>query len=361
MPDGLRPGRGRAGVRILVTTDAVGGVWTYALDLCRGLSARGMGVVLAVMGPPPSPAQRTDASGVPGLMLVDTGLALDWTAKAPAEVSGAASALAELATWEQVDSIHLHAPALVGSASWPAPVVAVTHSCVATWWDAVRGGALPDDLAWRAALTGQGLRRADAVIAPSAAHAAAVMRAYGAQPIRVVHNGAAARPIPRGPRSGVLTAGRLWDEAKGVALLEEASAGLTVRAAGPLVGPNGQGIVLRHIEHLGILDSAAMQEAYARHRAYASLALYEPFGLAVLEAASAGMALVLRDIPVFRELWDGAALFVSDIDDLPRALRTAITDDQWGARARDRAARYTVAAMVDQTWAVHRDLASVPA
>jgi hypothetical protein len=35
----------------------------------------------------------------------------------------------------------------------------------------------------------------------------------------------------------------------------------------------------------------------------------EPFGLAVLEAAQAGCPLVLSDLPGFRELWDGAALF----------------------------------------------------
>ncbi len=48
----------------------------------------------------------------------------------------------------------------------------------------------------------------------------------------------------------------------------------------------------------------------ARSPIFASAALYEPFGLAVLEAAQAGCALVLSDIPTFRELWDGAALFV---------------------------------------------------
>jgi glycosyltransferase involved in cell wall biosynthesis len=34
----------------------------------------------------------------------------------------------------------------------------------------------------------------------------------------------------------------------------------------------------------------------------------------VLEAAMAGCALVLSDIPTFRELWNGAALFVDPTD-----------------------------------------------
>ena len=41
---------------VLMTADAVGGVWTYALDLCRGLGTRGVHVSLVVLGPPASPA-----------------------------------------------------------------------------------------------------------------------------------------------------------------------------------------------------------------------------------------------------------------------------------------------------------------
>ena len=51
----------------------------------------------------------------------------------------------------------------------------------------------------------------------------------------------------------------------------------------------------------------------ARTAVFVSPALYEPFGLAVLEAAQAGCALVLSDIPTFRELWDGVALFVAPV------------------------------------------------
>ena len=56
---------------------------------------------------------------------------------------------------------------------------------------------------------------------------------------------------------------------------------------------------------------------------FVSPARYEPFGLTVLEAARAGCALVLSDIPTFRELWSGAALFVdpSRPDELAAALR----------------------------------------
>lgn len=42
---------------------------------------------------------------------------------------------------------------------------------------------------------------------------------------------------------------------------------------------------------------------------YVHPALCEPFGLAVVEAAQAGCALVLSEIAPLRENWEGAALF----------------------------------------------------
>ena len=69
-----------AQLRILMTTDAVGGVWTYALDLARGLAALDIETVLAAMGPDPDAAQADAARWIPGLTLIATGLPLDWTA-----------------------------------------------------------------------------------------------------------------------------------------------------------------------------------------------------------------------------------------------------------------------------------------
>jgi hypothetical protein len=61
-----------------MTTDAVGGVYTYALTLARGLTTRGVEVVLATMGPRPSPAQREAARAIPGLELVECDFRLEW-------------------------------------------------------------------------------------------------------------------------------------------------------------------------------------------------------------------------------------------------------------------------------------------
>ena len=341
--------------RLLLTTDAVGGVWRYSLDLVRGLSERGVGCVLAVLGPGPNAAQREEARGVPGLDLVQTGLPLDWTADAATALQDVSKRLATLAALTGAGGVHLHAPALVGDAKWPVPVVAVAHSDVGTWWRAMRDGSPPPDLAWRMDATGAGLRAANRVIAPTAAHAAAVQSVYGPVRIDVVHNGADPVRVDGVREQAVLTAGRLWDEAKGMAVLDDAAAGLgvPVRAAGPVQGPVGGAVAFANLDLLGVLNGPGMARAYASATVFASAARYEPFGLSVLEAAGAGMRLVLRDIPEFRELWDGAARFVARDDEWPTVLRAAM-DDTGDGRARDRAGRYTLAAMVESTLAVHR-------
>ncbi len=149
----------------------------------------------------------------------------------------------------------------------------------------------------------------------------------------------------------MLTAGRLWDEGKNLAVLDRAAARLpvAVEAAGPLEGPNGARIALHHTVALGTLDAAALRAKLAERPVFASTALYEPFGLSVLEAAQAGCALVLSDIPTFRELWGDAALFVPPHDD--RAVAAAVLRllgdradrAERAALSRARAARFTVA------------------
>ena len=342
---------------ILLTTDAVGGVWRYSIDLARGLGERGIPVVLAVMGPGASAGQEAELRAVPGARLVQTGLALDWTAPSAAVLTQASDRLGALAALCGAESVHLHAPALVGAARWPVPVVAVAHSDVGTWWQAMRpGAAVPDDFRWRMDATGRGLRRAAATIAPTAAHAAAVRSVYGDVAMTVVLNGAPALPVAaHGERQqAVLTAGRLWDEAKGAAAIDAVAAGLDVpvRAAGPVCGPDGGAVQLRHLELLGTLGPDGMAQAYAGASVFVSMAHYEPFGLSVLEAAKAGLKLVLSDIPTFRELWDGAATFATP-DTLAAALRAALDRPDDGA-AKARAAGYTLGRMVDATLAVHR-------
>ncbi len=124
--------------RILLTTDAVGGVWTYSLDLARELAQFGTETVLAVLGPPPRSSQGDAARAIPGLQLLATGLSLDWTAESPETLRETSIALGRLAADHQVETVQLHAPALAVARRFACPVVTLHHSCPATWWQAVR-------------------------------------------------------------------------------------------------------------------------------------------------------------------------------------------------------------------------------
>jgi glycosyltransferase involved in cell wall biosynthesis len=193
------------------------------------------------------------------------------------------------------------------------------------------------------------LARASAIVAPSLAFAAETARIYDVE-VTTVHNGrqrAWTRELPQG--DFVFTAGRLWDEGKNVATLDAAAARLKVpmQAAGPTQGPNGAVFSPSRLQALGTLSTTRLAGLFAARPIYASAALYEPFGLSVLEAAQAGCALVLSDIPTHREIWGGAAIFVPAKDDaaFASAINDLMTDpderQQLGQLARARSAHYT--------------------
>lgn len=302
-------------MRVLMTTDAVGGVWRYALDTARGLTGRGIEVALVGLGPAPDGVQREEArrNGI-ALDWLDVGL--DWTANGPNEVQVSGRALNAWIAGRRAEILHINSPALIPFLDPGLPRLAATHSCLATWWATVKSEPLPEAWHWHRRLAWSGLAMAERAIAPSRAFAWLTQSVYGALPhLDCIPN--ACEPVaPKGKGEFVLSAGRWWDEGKNFAALDEAAASSDwpVLAAGPLEGPEGQVVRARNLRWLGLLPAAEMRAWMARAPIFTSLSVYEPFGLAVLEAASAGAALVLADIPTFRELWEGRAIFVDPHD-----------------------------------------------
>jgi glycosyltransferase involved in cell wall biosynthesis len=137
---------------------------------------------------------------------------------------------------------------------------------------------------------------------------------------KVIPNGRDAAKLPRGLKSPlILTAGRVWDEAKNVAAVVEAANGL----AWPVyIAGDAQDVQMEGCHMLGRLPAAMLAEWQARAAIYAAPARYEPFGLSALEAGLSGCALVLGDIESQRDIWGDAALFVSPDD--TRALRKTL-------------------------------------
>ena len=355
-----------APVRLLMTADAVGGVWQYAMELARGLRPHGIETTVALLGPPPTETQRAETSDV---ALVATGLPLDWMAHDAVEIVEAGHALADLARQLRVDIVQLNHPAYA-PAAMPVPVVAAIHSCVATWWRAVEQGPLPESFRWQTDLVRAGLAAADRVVCPSLAFALAVQDAYGlAAAPAVIPNGRTAASIePVAGDDFALTVGRLWDRGKDVATLDRAAArlGVPFKAAGAIEGPDGERQEFANLALCGRIDEAALAALLACRPVFASAARYEPFGLAVLEAALAGCALVLSDVPTFREIWGDAALFVVPGDDrgFAAAIDMLIGDPALrhvrGEAARARAARFTPQATASAMARVYGGLVQQP-
>ncbi len=339
---------------VLMTADAVGGVWSYALQLAAGLRRRGVRTTLAVMGPPPSPAQRQAALSVPDLALAEGHFRLEWMRGADADVESAGDWLLRLEREHRPDIVHLNGYAHA-ALPWRAPCVVVAHSCVRSWFEAVKGCGAPREWAAYSLRVRNGLAAAALVVAPTAAFLDTMERLYGPLPHgRVIWNGARGPQYRDGPKKNVvLSAGRLWDSAKNVAALDAVAGDVSwpVLVAGGRKGPDGNAISPANVRLLGLLAAPEMRAWMARATIFALPARYEPFGLSVLEAGMSGCALVLGDIPTLRELWGGAAVFVPPDD--TGALRTTLrqlTRDKaqavmLGQAAKRRAACYTLERM----------------
>ncbi|MFL5575003.1 MAG: glycosyltransferase family 4 protein [Gemmatimonadaceae bacterium] len=342
-----------------MTADAVGGVWTYALELARTLARRGARVTLATMGTPPSPAQRADADGIAGLRLHESVYRLEWMDEPWEDVERAGEWLLGLERDLAPDVVHLSGYAH-GALPFRAPTVVVAHSCVCSWWRAVKGERAPESWDRYRRAVAAGLAGAGAVVAPTRAMLDALDREYGLPLPRalVVPNGRdAARFAPAAMKEPfVLSAGRLWDEAKNVIALGTAACRMSwpVLVAGEERHPGGADAALScALRPLGRLPGDELAGWMARAAVFALPARYEPFGLSALEAGLSGCALVLGDIPSLREVWGDAALYVSPDDPgaLAETLRALAADAErrtaLGERARARGREYTPERMAD--------------
>lgn len=298
-------------LRILMTTDAVGGVWVFSAMLAEVLASRDREVLLVTLGPPPRQDQ-VDPLLSKGVKVEITNLSLEWMDPEGFGFERACRQLEQIARKFSPDVIHLNS-FREAAAHWNAPILVTAHSCVRSWWQACRGSE-PDEPRWKTYISNvrSGLAAADVWAAPTAAFRDVIQSLY-APPTRgrVVRNGI--QPVGSASKEPfVLAAGRLWDEAKNIAVLCRLVDELPwpLRIAGATESAENTVQLPTSIEWLGELKRDDLLSRMQHAGIYVAPALYEPFGLAVLEAASAGCALVLADIPSFRELWDGAALFV---------------------------------------------------
>lgn len=356
-----------------MSTDTVGGVFTYTADLITELARHGAEVAVVTFGRIPTVEQRRRLAGAGAARVIETDLALEWMDDPWADLAAGERRLLDLERELAPDVIHLNAYAH-GGAPFHAPAVVVGHSCVFSWWRAVHGCAPPPDWDRYRRVVRRGLAGATALVAPSQTMLDELTRCYGPlrPPARVILNGTALAPeAPLGGREAIVVgSGRLWDEAKNAAALERVARRRALRGRILLAGDDDPARPA-HAEpqagetgarRLGTLTPAELTRLRRRAMVYAAPARYEPFGLGILEAARDGCALVLGDIPSLRELWQEAATFVDpgDEDALADALQGLLASPdaaiEWGARARERSRRYAASAMGDAYLDLYRRL-----
>jgi glycosyltransferase involved in cell wall biosynthesis len=360
-------------LRVLMTTDTVGGVFGYVENLARELSVHGAQIIVASMGPLADAAQKSALMRIHGVELVESEWKLEWMDDPWSDVDRAGDWLLELERRTRPDIVHLNGYAH-GALAFSAPKVIVAHSCVLSWWRAVYGAAAPEQYETYRERVRAGLFQADLVVTPSHWMESALLREYGARvPSMVLPNGILQ------PDNGValaarqrepffLAAGRFWDAAKNLKLLDRAAPNLpwpTYIAGGSIGEPSTSS--RPGVCQLGILNHAQMQRWMERAAVFLHPARYEPFGLAPLEAASLGCALVLGNIESLREIWADAALYVEPDDDealIQVACRLA-QDDRWrqqhAERAQKRAARFSATRMGEAYLECYRSLLATSA
>jgi glycogen(starch) synthase len=351
--------------RVLMTADAASGVWQFALELCRALTAGGHEVALATTGGIPDREQRREADAI-------AGLELHASAHKPsaledcAERRAAGHWLFDLAARIQPSVLHLndfdHA-----DLPWRVPVLLAAHTCMHSWWRAVHGTPLPESWRGYRQRIAAALRMADLVVAPTRATLRGLQQHHGPlRAARIIANGRDAVNMPA-PAKGeyVFCSGDPADRGHNLAALGAAAARVPwpVCAASP--GELHADIVdaMAGVRRLGRLSSGQAAHWLARAPIYALPARHGPVGLSLHAAALARCALILGDIESLRETWDGAAIFVDPRDDdaLVHALQRLIADkaarECYAELAFVRAQRFSASAMAAGYAAAYAEIA----
>jgi glycosyltransferase-like protein len=95
------------------------------------------------------------------------------------------------------------------------------------------------------------------------------------------------------------------------------------------------------LELLGVVDHDALPAVVAGAEVFAFPSVKEGFGLAAMEALAAGVPVVLRDLPVLREVFGPAASYAGGVDRLATLLLDAVTDRSRVEAGRQLAAGFT--------------------
>lgn len=359
-------------MRILLTTDTIGGVWTFTRELSAHLLAAGHTVALVSFGRPPSHAQRHWALQQrqhfgEAFRFVPCDIPLEWMQNNHRVFAQGSDLLTHIARELRPDILHSN------QFCWAAlpldtPKLITAHSDVISWAHAVNPSALHATpwLTRYRSLVQQGLNAANAVVAPTSWMRHALRAHFDVPaPFEVIHNGRTL-PAPDHPANRALqalTVGRLWDAAKGTAILAQINAPMPIVLIGEEDFESSVATRLpANLQARGTLDEPQLLDLMRRSSIYIATSIYEPFGLAPLEAALCGCAVLARDIPSLREVWGESARYFNNPNQLEHLLRQLSNDAPTLQRlqhaALERASQYSAASMTSHYLRLYDSLAA---
>jgi len=356
--------------RVFMTADPLGEAWVYAMELCAALGAWNCDIVLATTGRFLTSSQLREAARLSHVQLYESAAKIDWLEHPHAALEQASAWLLDLAQATQPDVIHLN-HYLRGDLAWPAPVLMTVHSCLLAWWQAVKGKL--DLTEWNTyrQRVGESLHSADLVIAPTQAMLTSLQQFFGPLPnAKVIYPGRRQPPpSPLRKENLIFAAGELSNAASNQSAIKAVAPQLDLEAHGwsiyglgdrpCLATPSSQQLQ-------GQRRSTASNEPgtdwLARASIYTLPARYAAFGLGVFDAALAGCALVLGDIPSLCEIWQDAAVYAPPDNHaalaatLTQLIRDAKRREWLGACARKRAETFSANRMAAAYWSTYRSL-----
>ena len=344
-------------MRLLITTDTVGGVWTYTTKLTRALLQNGAAVALVTIGRRPTSTQQswldeTSAEWRTRFRWDVSEAALEWMNNNDGAYCEVAPLLLQVAREFQPDLLHSN-QFCFGALPLSMPRLVVAHSDVLSWAASCRGKAL-ESSAWLdryICLVSTGLRDASAVVAPTRWMLDALHSHFDFNcEAQVISNGRTLEAKAHQPERKLqaVTAGRLWDEAKNLRVLHNLQAPFPILLVGDTEYESQTAAALpAYVDLVGHLAEDELLELFQESAIYLCTSVYEPFGLAPLEAALCGCAVVAKDIPSLREVWGDGAVYFQNTASLQAILIGLARDPRQLAAARHRswlvAQRYSAA------------------
>lgn len=348
-----------------MTTDTVGGVWVYSLELCKALQEHNVQVHLVAMGGWPSDDQEKEVSELENTILYKSDYKLEWMQEPWEDVKKAQKWINCIYHTVYPDIVHFNNYAQTEN-DWSCPTLTVFHSCVQTWWQAVKGTSAPSTWNKYTEVVKNSLETSDVVVSPTKAILEKAKETHNFKgETRVINNGRELEFSADSKKEDIiLCIGRIWDEAKNLMLLSDIADKLPwpVYIAGKSIDPGtGKKIEIENVHFLGELSSREVRDWMQRARIFVSPTKYEPFGLAILEAAKFECALVLSDLETLQELWgDSASFFDSEnteqaTEQILQLIKNDELRNELSQKAKIRSREYTSEKMGTAYYSLYRE------